>query len=344
MSYEHLFSKVDLGADLILNNRLIMAPMSRQMADEQLVPTEAMAEYYGQRADVGLIITEASQISKEAQGYPNAPGLFTEAQIAGWKQITERVHQNGGKIFAQLWHTGRVSHAFFHGSQPIAPSAIGIEGTVPRMRDLIYGEPRAMEKSDFEKVIADFGTAAENAKKAGFDGIEIHAANGYLIDQFLHFSANCREDEWGGDPQGMSRLLFEIIAEVKKKIQHVGVRLSPAAYINIEHDVRDVAVFDYLLPKLNSLDLTYVHTGIFEDADIDHLGGTVTQYIRRHYHGTVIANGSYSPDTANKTVRSGDADLIAIGRPLIANPDYVEKVRTQAQLVEYDANMLETLV
>jgi N-ethylmaleimide reductase len=303
-----------------------------------------MAAYYGRRSDTGLIITEATQISKEAQGYPNTPGLYTEAQVQGWQKVTQRVHQNGGKIFAQLWHTGRVSHSFFHGTQPIAPSPIGIEGTVPRMRELAYSEPRAMTNDDIETVITDFAIAADNAKRAGFDGVEIHAANGYLVDQFLHYATNQRDDQWGGTPENMSRLLFEIIAAVKKQIQHVGVRLSPAAYFNMEHDARDVTVYDYLLPKLNTLELSYVHTGIFEDDHIDYLNGTVTQYLRRHYHGTVIASGGYSPDSAGETVVRGDADLIAIGRPIIANPDYVEKVRRQAPLVEYNESMLLELV
>ncbi len=344
MSREHLFTKVDLGAGLTLNNRLIMAPLSRQMADDELVPTQAMAAYYGRRADAGLIISEAALISQEAQGYANSPGLFNPAQVAGWKMVTDRVHQKGGKIFSQLWHTGRVSHSFFHGTQPIAPSPKGIEGTVPRMRELNYGEPRAMNGADFEKVISDFGNAAANAKKAGFDGVEIHGANGYLLDQFLHYDSNQREDEWGGTPENMSRLLLKVIAAVKQHVQYVGVRLSPAAYLNIEHDARDVAVFDYLLPKLNILELSYVHTGIFEDDPIDYLDGSVTQYIRRHYHGTVIASGGYSPDSAGKAVMRGDADLIAIGRPIIANPDYVEKGRTQAPLIEYDESMLLELV
>jgi len=346
MSREYLFTKVDLGAGLTLNNRLIMAPMTRSMANDALVATEAMADYYARRSDIGLIITEATLVSKDAQGYPNTPGLFTEAQVGGWKNVTQRVHKNGGKIFAQLWHTGRVSHSFFHGTQPIAPSAIGIEGTVPRSRDLIYGEPRAMIANDFEKVIADFALAAENAKKAGFDGVEIHAANGYLIDQFLHYAANQRTDEWGGTPENMSRFLLALIAAVKQQIQHVGVRLSPAAQFNMQHDLRDVAVFDYLLPKLNALELSYVHSGVAmaKDDHIDYLHGTVTQYIRRHYHGTVIASGGYSPDSAGKTVVRGDADLIAIGRPIIANPDYVEKVRTQKPLVQYDENMLLELM
>lgn len=344
MSREHLFSQVDLGAGLNLNNRLVMAPMSRSMASDELVPTEAMAEYYARRADTGLVITEATQISVEAQGYPNTPGIYTGEQIEGWQQITDRVHQKGGKIFVQLWHVGRLSHEFFHGQQPIAPSAIGVEGTLPRMRELSYGEPRAMTAADIEKVVDDFRQAAANAKKAGFDGIELHAANGYLIDQFLHYKSNQRTDDWGGTPENMTRFLLAIIDAVSTEIDQVGVRLSPAAYHMMDHDSRDIAVFDYLLPKLNGLGLSYVHTGIFDDSHIDYLSGTVTQYIRQHYRGTVIANGSYSADDAARTLSRGDADLIAIGRPLIANPDYVSKVRNQIPLVDYNDEMLTQLV
>lgn len=345
MSQDILFNAVDLGAGLTLNNRLVMAPLTRCMADDDLVPTEAMAAYYGRRADTGLIISEATIISPGAQGYPNTPGLFSEAQIAGWKAVNERVHQNGGKIFAQLWHVGRVSHpAFLNGDTPVAPSALGIEGHVPRMQDLQYGVPRAMTNAEIESVIGDFSVAAANAKKAGFDGVEIHAANGYLIDQFMHYAANERTDQWGGSAENMSRFLLRIIDVVKAEIDHVGVRLSPAAYFNMAHDPRDLSVFDYVLTQLEPLDLCYLHTGMFDDATVDYLDGTVTQYLRRNYTGSVIACGGYSAESAADTVARGDADLIAIGRPLIANPDYIHKVRHQQVLRDYDDTMLEELI
>lgn len=345
MTTDTLFKQVDLGAGLILNNRLVMAPLTRCMADDELVPTQAMAEYYARRADTGLIITEATLISQSAQGYPNTPGLYNQQQVDAWKAVTQRVHQNGGKIFAQLWHTGRVSHShFLNGEKPLAPSALAIEGHVPRMENLHYGEPQEMTPEHIKQVVTDFGLAAANAKKAGFDGVEIHGANGYLIDQFLHYAANEREDEWGQTPENMSRLLFDVIDVVKKEIEHVGVRLSPAAYFNMAHDAKDVAVFDYVLAKLNSLELAYVHTGMFEDSKIEYLDGTVTQYIRKNYHGTVIASGGYSAQTGEQAILRGDADLIAIGRPLIANPDYIEKVKTSKELTEYDDSMLAELI
>ncbi|MEH6625025.1 MAG: alkene reductase [Motiliproteus sp.] len=345
MSIETLFDKVDLGNGLTLNNRIVMAPLTRSKADDDLVPTAAMAAYYGRRADAGLIISEATIVAADGQGYPNTPGLFNAEQVESWKQVTQRVHQNGGKMFAQLWHTGRVSHPIYQdGKAPMAPSAIELHGRIPRFSDLEYGTPRAMTDADIERVIEDFGRAAANAKLAGFDGVEIHGANGYLIDQFLHWHTNHRNDGYGGSPEKMSQFLFRIIERVSQEITQVGLRLSPAAYIHVEHDARDKAVFDYLLEQLNRYNLSYVHGGIFNDEPFDHLQGTITQYIRRHYRGTVIASGGYDAESASSTVLGGDADLIAIGRPFIANPDYVSKVRNQQPPIPYEESMLAELI
>ena len=206
-----LFQPVDLGANLTLKNRIIMAPLTRSMADDDLVPTEAMAAYYGRRADAGLIITEATLVSQDGQGYPNTPGLYTQAQIDGWKNVTQRVHQNGGKIFAQIWHTGRVSHSIYHnGELPMAPSAVPIvgHGHVPRTENLEYETPRVITVDEIKRVQNQFAIAAKNAIEAGFDGIEIHGANSYLIDEFLHWDTNRREDEYGGTVENMARFLF----------------------------------------------------------------------------------------------------------------------------------------
>ncbi|MGL4455790.1 MAG: alkene reductase, partial [Plesiomonas sp.] len=183
-----------LNTTLTLANRFVMAPLTRCMADQNLVPTQQIADYYARRADVGLLISEGVIIRPDAQGYPNTPGLFTDAQIAGWKNVTDAVHAKKGKIFAQLWHVGRVSHSHFHGQTPVAPSAIALEGTLPRMRELSYPVPRALSITEIAEVTEQFAQAAENAMKAGFDGVEIHGANGYLIDQFLHYSSNSRTD------------------------------------------------------------------------------------------------------------------------------------------------------
>ena len=345
MTQDILFSPYQLSQDLILKNRIVMAPMSRCMATDDFIPTPEMADYYARRASTGLIITECTMISPTAQGYPNSPAIFNQEHVAGWKQVTQKVHENGGKIFAQLWHTGRVSHSIYlNGNKPLAPSAVGLTGRVKRTDNLQYEEPKEMTPSDIQTVINDFAKAAKYAKEAGFDGVEIHAANGYLLDQFLHWDTNRRNDHWGESPENMSRILFDVINAVKQQIQFVGVRLSPVAYLNIEHDDRDKPVFDYVLEQLNQYDLAYVHTGMFDDSYQDHLKSTVTHYIRQHYHGSVIACGGYNSESAREALLNNDADLVAIGRPLIPNPDYVEKTRQNKKLTPYDVSMLNTLV
>lgn len=341
-----LFEHLDLGPGLTLKNRIVMAPLTRCMADNALVPTDAMAAYYARRADAGLIVSEAILVSQEGQGYPNSPGLFTEAQITGWQQVTDAVHQRGGKIFAQLWHTGRVSHSIYHtGRLPLAPSAQGLTGHVSRTDALEYEVPQALTFTDIKRIQGQFVMAARNALTAGFDGIEVHGANGYLIDQFLHWDSNHRDDQYGGSTENMARFVLEILSEIRKTLPQIqmGLRLSPQAYVNMSHDDRDKTVFDYLIPCLNNHKLVYIHTGMFDDAFITHLQGTVTQYIRRLYRGTVIASGGYDQYRGKAAVINGDADLIAIGRAFIANPDYVEKVQLQKPLREYDEAMLETL-
>ena len=345
MSKDILFNKIELNNDLNLNNRIVMAPMTRSMASEELVPTDAMAEYYGRRADTGLIIAEATIISPMAQGYPNTPGLYSQAQVEGWKKVTDKVHQNGGKIFAQIWHCGRVSHPFYlNDEKPMAPSAVALHGRVPRGNGLQYGMPREMTEEEILQVIQEFAQAAANARKAGFDGVELHGANGYLLDQFLHWETNKRTDAWGGTPERMSRFLFEVIEAVKQEIDHVGVRLSPVGHQHLELNEDDKAISDYYLDRLNQYDLTYVHTGSHDDKPFDYVDGTVTQYIRRMYKGTVIACGGYDADSAREALHRGDADLVAIGRPLIANPDYVEKVRAEQPTTPYSVEMLNELI
>ncbi|RYU65744.1 alkene reductase [Aliivibrio finisterrensis] len=345
MNKDILFDTINLSDDLSLKNRIVMAPMTRSMATEELIPTNAMADYYGRRADVGLIVAEATIISPMAQGYPNTPGLYNEAQIEGWKKVTDKVHQNGGKIFAQLWHCGRVSHPYYlDGKQPVAPSAVILNGRVPRGNGLQYGMPREISETEIFEVIQEFAKAAENARKAGFDGVELHAANGYLLDQFLHWETNRRNDAWGGNPEKMARFLFDVIDAVQKEINHVAVRLSPVGHQHLELNEDDKIISDYVLQRLNQYNLTYVHTGSHNDIPFEYINGTVTQYIRSVYQGTVIACGGYSPESARDTLRRGDANLIAIGRPLIANPDYIEKVRANKPLTEYRVEMLNELV
>ncbi len=343
-----LFETYKLNDKITLKNKIAMAPLTRCMADEDLVPTEAMAEYYAKRADAGLIISEATIIRPDGQGYPNTPGLFTQAQIDGWKKVTEAVHANGGKIFAQLWHTGRVAHPhFFGGEYVLAPSAIAFDGTVPRMRELVYTVPKSATLEEITQLAEDYAQAAQNAIEAGFDGVEIHGANGYLIDQFLHYHTNHRTDEYGETPENMARFPLAVIDAVIARIgaDRTGLRVSPAGYAQMEPDPRDRQVFDYFLPKVEKRNLAYLHEGMFDDSrEFDFLDGRVSKYLRETYSKTLIGVGSYTPQAGAEAIQANKFDLLAIGRPFIANPDYVSRVQHNLELAEYDAAMLETLV
>jgi 2,4-dienoyl-CoA reductase-like NADH-dependent reductase (Old Yellow Enzyme family) len=329
-----------------------MAPLTRCMADDELVPTQAMAEYYARRAESGLIISEATIIRPDGQGYPNTPGLFNQAQIDGWKIVTSAVQKNGGKIFAQLWHTGRVAHPYFYGNgnnnaPVLAPSAIPVEGSVPRMRELTYKIPKPVTIAEIKSLINDYAQAAENAIKAGFDGVEIHGANGYLIDQFLHHDSNHRTDEYGGSNENMTRFALEVVDGIIAKIgnDRTALRITPGAYFNMAGDNRDRQVFDYLLPELEKRDLAFLHIGIFDDSmEFDYLGGRASSYVRANYNKTLVGVGSYTAETASAAINDNKFDLIAIGRPFIANPDYVAKIRNKEALISYSDEMLTSLV
>jgi len=349
---ENLFEPYALNDSIKLNNKILMAPLTRCMADDNLVPTQAMADYYARRAEAGLLISEAVIIRPDGQGYPNTPGLFTQAQIEGWQTVTSAVHENGGKIFAQLWHTGRVAHPYFYGNGKddaavLAPSAIGVEGSVPRMRELTYKTPKAVTIDDITSLVSDYAQAADNAIKAGFDGVEIHGANGYLIDQFLHHDSNQRTDEYGGSNENMSRFALEVVDAIINKIgnDRTALRVTPGAYFNMSGDSRDRQVFDYLLPELEKRDLAFLHIGIFDDSmEFDYLGGRASSYVRENYNKTLVGVGSYTAETASDAIDNNKFDLIAIGRPFIANPDYVTKVRNNEPLVSYSDDMLTSLV
>ncbi|MBP0604031.1 alkene reductase [Aeromonas sanarellii] len=342
-----LFQPYRLNDTLTLANRFMMAPLTRCMAGPGLVPTEQMAAYYGRRADIGLIISEATIIRPDGQGYPNTPGLYSAEQVEGWKKVTAAVHARGGKIFAQLWHVGRLSHPFFHHAEVLAPSAVAHEGTVPRMRELVYQVPRALTESEIAQLVEDYAQAAANAIEAGFDGVEIHGANGYLIDQFLHHASNLRTDNYGGSPENMSRFALEVVDAINARIggDRTGLRLSPGAYVHLEGDARDRAVFDHLLAELNQRTLAYVHLGIFDDSlTFDYLDGRASDYLRAHYDGHLVGVGNYSAETAAEAIEADRFDLVAIGRPLIANPDYLAKVKQGEALTPYADTMLAELV
>lgn len=345
---DNLFQPYALNSTISLNNRILMAPLTRCMADGELVPTQAMAEYYGRRAEAGLIISEAVIIRPDGQGYPNTPGLFTAAQINGWRKVTDTVHHNGGKIFAQLWHTGRVAHPHFFGDgEVMAPSAVAVEGSVPRMRELTYQVPKAVTHDDIAQLVQDYAQAASNAIDAGFDGVEIHGANGYLIDQFLHHDSNRRTDKYGGNAENMSRFALAVVDAVAERIgnERTALRVSPGAYFNMAGDNRDRDVFDYLLAELERRDLAFLHIGIFDDSmEFDYLGGRASSYVRANYRKTLVGVGSYTAEAASTAIADDKFDLIAIGRPFIANPDYVARVREGIELVNYSDEMLTSLI
>lgn len=345
---DNLLQPFALNDTIELNNRIVMAPLTRCMADDELVPTQTMADYYAKRADSGLIISEGTIIRADGQGYPNTPGLFSDAQIAGWKKVTDAVHANGGKIFAQLWHTGRTAHPhFFEGDFVLAPSAIAVEGTVPRMRDLNYITPKAATVEELEQLVIDFAKAAENAIIAGFDGVEVHGANGYLVDQFLHYSANQRDDKYGGTPQNMSRFPLAVMDAIADSIgwDKTALRISPGAYFNMEGDVRDGAVFKYFLAELEKRKLAYLHLGLFDDTmEFDYLDGNATDFVRKHYTKTLMGVGGYTAETGSEAINNDRFDLLAIGRPFIANPDYITKLQLGLSLTEYSDDMLAQLI
>ncbi|PCJ16838.1 MAG: alkene reductase [Candidatus Cloacimonadota bacterium] len=347
MKNTKLFEKYKLSNELHLKNRIVMAPLTRCFANKQLMVTKDIAAYYKKRADAGLIISEATIIRADGQGYPNTPGIYTQDQIESWKLVTQAVHENDGKIFLQLWHCGRVSHSFYTNTQPVAPSALAVDDRVPRTKDLRYETPHELTKQEILQLIEDYKTAAKNAIEAGFDGVEIHGANGYLIDQFLHFDSNHRTDSYGSTKENMIKFPLEVVQAVCQEVgsQKVGLRLSPAAYFNMKNSPKDTEVFELLISKLNDFNLSYIHSGIFDDSvEYDFLNGTVTSFLRKHYKGTVIASGGYTPQKANQDISDNKMDLIAIGRPFIANPNLVELIKDDKNIVKYTESILLELV
>ena len=332
-----LFSPFRLG-DLHLNNRLVMAPLTRNRASSVTqAPNDLNARYYRQRATAGLIISEATQISQQGQGYAWTPGIYSQAQIDGWRKVTDAVHGAGGKIFIQLWHVGRVSHVSLQpgGAQPVAPSAIAAKTkTFIETGFAETSEPRALRLDEIPGLIADYAKAAENAKRAGFDGIEIHGANGYLIDQFLKDGTNQRTDCYGQTIENRARFALEVtdaILGVWDK-NRVGIRLSPVSPANNATDSHPAALFGYLVEQLSARNIAYIHViegatgGPRDNVPFDFLA------LRKRFAGAYIANNAYTRDLAVEALQQGHADLIAFGKAFIANPDLVERLRRNAPL------------
>ena len=304
---------------------MVMAPMTRNRAGQGNVPTELMATYYEQRSSAGLIVTEATQVSPQGVGYPGTPGIHSDEQVAGWKRVIDTVHRRGGRIFLQLWHVGRISHPSLQpgGALPVAPSAIAAEGeafTFTGMQK--YVAPRALEISEIPGIVSDFAEGAKRAKAAGFDGVEIHGANGYLIDQFLRDGANKRTDAYGGSVENRVRFLREVTETVVGVwgADRVGVRLSPTGTFNSMSDSDPYKTFGHAASVLNSLKVVYIHV-VEPVTEKPGLGGRVSHLIRGNYRGKLIANGGYDLKSGNAAIASGEADLVSFGVLFLANPD-----------------------
>jgi N-ethylmaleimide reductase len=339
-----LFSPYTLGS-LNLPNRMVMAPMTRNRADEEGVPRAMTGRYYAQRATAGLLISEATQVADNANGYMLTPGIYTERHAHGWRAVTEAVHQEGGRIFLQLWHTGRVSHPLLQpgGDNPVAPSAIKADTMVFTPNGFESAtQPRELTVSEIENLVSQFAQAARLAHSAGFDGVEIHGANGYLLEQFMKDGTNLRSDAYGGDIVSRLRFTLEVTRAVVDVWEpgRVGLRISPKGTFNDMHDSNPLALYSTLAETLNDLPLAFLHV-------IEPLPGhpnfhsqdgvaPVAPALRQIYNGTIIINGGYDKAAGQQVIAEGGADLVAYGVPFLANPDLVERYRLDAALNEPD--------
>ncbi len=323
-----LFSPLRVG-DLELPNRIVMAPLTRTRAPNR-IPTALMAEYYRQRASCGLIITEATVVSPQAAGYANTPGIWSAEQVEAWRAVTRAVHEDGGRIVMQLWHVGRISHpSLLDGRLPWAPSAIAPKGQVSLIRpETAYVVPHAMTHEDIAAVVTQFGTAARNAKDAGFDGVELHGANGYLLDQFLQDHSNRRTDDYGGAIANRARLMLECTdaAIAAFGAGRVGMHLSPRGDAHDMGDSDRLATFGHVVEALDQRGIAFICTR--ERAGDDRIGPR----LRPRFHGAWIANEGYDLASSNAAIAAGEADAVAFGKLYIANPDLVRRLREGAAL------------
>jgi N-ethylmaleimide reductase len=336
-----LFEPYKLGA-ITLPNRLVMAPLTRNRAvPPGMVPSPLAVEYYGQRASAGLLVSEATQVSQQGQGYQDTPGIYSKEQVEGWKKVTDRVHERGGRIFVQLWHVGRISHTSLqpNGGKPVAPSAIRAKGkTFVNGTFADVSEPRALELSEIPGIIDDFKRGAANAIAAGFDGVEIHGANGYLLDQFAKDGANTRSDAYGGSIENRAKLMLEVSKAVTSEAgaERTGIRISPVTPANDVSDSNPQPLFDYIVDGLEALKLVYIHViegatgGPRDIAPFDYAS------LRKRFTRAYIANNGYDFELANKQLAAHAADLIAFGKPFISNPDLVERLKNGAPLNGWD--------
>ncbi len=335
MSSPILFQPLKAG-ELTLPNRIIMSPLTRQRAGSTRVPNELMREYYVQRASAGLILTEATSVEPMGVGYKDTPGIWNEEQVQGWKQITEAVHARKGRIFLQLWHVGRISDPLFlNGATPVAPSAITPKGHVSLVRpEKSYVTPRALSTAEVKAIVATFRQGAVNAKAAGFDGVELHAANGYLIDQFLQTGTNQRTDEYGGSVENRARLLLEITDELIGVwgAGRVGMHLAPASDSHDMSDINPRETFGYVARELGKRKIAFIFT---REGQRD---GYLTPHIKKEFGGVVIANQGLDPAAAAKLISEGQADAVAWGRYFISNPDLPARIQHDRPLAPFDTS------
>lgn len=334
-----LFTSVKLGT-YELSNRIVMAPMTRLRADGT-IPWSLNATYYAQRASAGLIVTECTMVSPLSLGYLNCPGIYSSAQVEGWKPVTDAVHQAGGRIFLQLWHCGRISHpSLLNGELPVAPSAIAATGDLHTPIGKVAMEPpRALEIHEIPQIVEQFRQGAENARAAGFDGVELHGAFGYLIDQFLQDVSNQRTDEYGGSIENRARFLLEVVGAVAEVWggDRVGIKLSPSNTFYGMGDSDPEATFGYGIKALNQFRLAYIHLMEPNEMDLQQdVLNPVTSRFRPLFQGTVITNGGYDRDKGNAALAQGDADLVSFGKLFIANPDLPRRLEQGAPLNEPD--------
>jgi N-ethylmaleimide reductase len=335
-----LFSPIKIG-NYTLKNRIFMAPMTRCRSVKDNVANEMMAEYYAQRASAGLIISEATQISTLGIGYRFTPGIHTPEQVEGWKKVTRAVHEKGGAMFLQLWHVGRVSHPSFHnGDLPVSSSAIKPAGEIYTYEGMKpFVTPRALGTDEIKTVVREYVTGAKNAIEAGFDGVEIHGANGYLIDQFLRDGTNIREDSYGGSVENRARFLFEVVEGVTSAIgsDRTGLRLSPSGTSNDMKDSDPSKHFAYVCEKLNAYSLAYLHIIDALEGDIRH-GANVVELgvLRDAYKGVLVTNGAYDKERGNSAIKNAQADAVAFGKLFLANPDLPERFKENAPLNKPD--------
>ncbi|HWK54985.1 MAG TPA: alkene reductase [Hyphomicrobiales bacterium] len=328
-----LFDSLTLG-ELTLGNRIVMAPLTRARAGASRVPNDLMVEYYRQRASAGLILTEATVVSPQGIGYADTPGIWSTEQVAGWQRVTRAVHEAGGRIFLQLWHVGRVSHpSFLDGALPVAPSALAPEGHVSLVRPLApYPVPRALEREELPGIVEAFRRGAQNAQAAGFDGVELHGANGYLLDQFLQDSTNRREDDYGGPLENRARLLLEATDAAISVWGpgRVGMHLAPRGDAHTMGDSDPLATFGYVAQELSRRGLAFLCVREYEASD------SIGAELRKRFNGVYIANEKFTQASAERALQDGRADAVAFGKLIIANPDLVERFRRGAPLNEPD--------